>query len=159
MTIAMGAGAVFGALFVANKAYARGSLLFATGMAFGVSMLVASFAPSLGLFIALLLVVGAGQISFLATCNSLLQLRSDPVMRGRVMAVYTITLLGTTPIGGPLVGWVSEAFGPRWGFALGGIATIVGVLAFGTAFVRARRRDERAEVTVVPDELVLGIDG
>ena len=159
MTIAMGAGAVFGALFVANKAYARGSLLFATGMAFGVSMLVASFAPSLGLFIALLLVVGAGQISFLATCNSLLQLRSDPVMRGRVMAVYTITLLGSTPIGGPLVGWVSEVFGPRWGFALGGIATIVGVLAFGTAFVRARRRDERAEVTVVPDELVLGIDG
>jgi MFS family permease len=128
-------------------------------MAFGVSMLVASFAPSLGLFIALLLVVGAGQISFLATCNSLLQLRSDPVMRGRVMAVYTITLLGSTPIGGPLVGWVSEVFGPRWGFALGGIATIVGVLAFGTAFVRARRRDERAEVTVVPDELVLGIDG
>jgi MFS family permease len=159
MTIAMGAGAVFGALFVANKAYARGSLLFATGMAFGVSMLVASFAPTLGLFIALLLVVGAGQISFLATCNSLLQLRSDPVMRGRVMAVYTITLLGSTPIGGPLIGWVSEAFGPRWGFALGGIATIVGVLAFGTAFVRARRRDERAEVTVVPDELVLGIDG
>jgi MFS family permease len=159
MTIAMGTGAVFGALFVANKAYARGTLLFATGMAFGVSMCVASFAPSLGLFIALLLVVGAGQISFLATCNSLLQLRSDPVMRGRVMAVYTITLLGSTPIGGPLIGWVSEAFGPRWGFALGGIATIVGVLAFGTAFVRARRRDGSAEVTVVPDELVLGIDG
>jgi len=80
-------------------------------------------------------------------------------MRGRVMAVYTIALLGSTPIGGPLVGWVSEEFGPRWGFALGGIATIVGVLAFGTAFVRARRRDASVEMTVVPDELVLGIDG
>ena len=159
MTIAMGTGAVFGALFVASRAHARGTLLFATGMAFGVSMCVASAAPSLGLFIALLLAVGAGQISFLATCNSLLQLRSDPVMRGRVMAVYTIALLGSTPIGGPLVGWVSEEFGPRWGFALGGIATIVGVLAFGTAFVRARRRDGSAEMTVIPDELVLGIDG
>ncbi len=159
MTIAMGAGAVVGALFVANKAHARGNLLFATGLAFGVAMLVASFAPSLGLFIALLLVVGAGQISFLATCNSLLQLRSDPVIRGRVMAVYTITLLGSTPIGGPLIGWVSEVFGPRWGFALGGLATIIGVLAFGTAFVRARRRDASADAAVVPDELVLGIDG
>jgi MFS family permease len=159
MTIAMGAGAVVGALFVANRAHARGGLLFTTGLAFGVSMCIASFAPSLGLFIALLLVVGAGQISFLATCNSLLQLRSDPVMRGRVMAVYTITLLGSTPIGGPTVGWVSEQFGPRWGFALGGIATIVGVLAFGTAFVRARRRDATAPATTPPDELVLGIDG
>jgi len=159
MTIAMGAGAVFGALFVASRAQARGSLLFATGMVFGVSMCIASLAPTLGTFIALLLVVGAGQISFIATCNSLLQLRSDPVMRGRVMAVYTIALLGSTPIGGPLVGWVSQAFGPRWGFALGGVATIVGVLVFGTAFVRARRRDDSPEVTVVPDELVLGIDG
>ena len=111
----------------------------------------------MGLFIALLLVVGAGQIAFLATSNSLLQLRSDPVMRGRVMAVYTITLLGTHAHRRS-AGRVGRArqFGPRWGFAVGGIATIVGVLVFGTAFVRARRRDERAAVTVVPAELVLG---
>jgi MFS family permease len=158
MTIAMGAGAVVGALFVANKAHARGTLLFATGMSFGVATCVASLAPSLGMFIALLVVVGAGQISFLATCNSLLQLRADPVMRGRVMAVYTITLLGTTPIGGPIVGWVSQQFGPRWGLALGGIATIGAVFVFGTAFIRARRRDARLEPAVT-DELVLGVDG
>jgi len=77
----------------------------------------------------------------------------------RRTTALVIALLGSTPIGGPLVGWVSEEFGPRWGFALGGIATIVGVLAFGTAFVRARRRDASVEMTVVPDELVLGIDG
>ncbi len=113
MTIAMGAGALVGALLVANRAQARGNLLFVTGMAFGIAICVASLAPTLGIFIALLTLVGAGQISFLATCNSLLQLTSDPVMRGRVMAVYTIALLGSTPIGGPIVGWVSQQFGPR----------------------------------------------
>ncbi len=145
LTIAMGTGAMFGALLVANVTQARGTLLFATGMTFGVAICVASLAPTLGLFIALLVIVGAGQISFLATCNSLLQLISDPSMRGRVMAVYTITILGTTPIGGPLIGWISEQFGPRWGFAIGGIATIIGVLVFGTAFRRAHQRAAGAE--------------
>jgi MFS family permease len=160
MTIAMGAGALFGALFVANKAHGRGNLLFATGLTFGIALCVASLAPSLLVFIVLLVAVGAGQIAFLATCNSLIQLRSDPVMRGRVMAVYTITLLGSTPIGGPLIGWISEEFGPRWGLAVGGIATIGAVLFFGTAFVRGRRRDELADqVAVGRGEIVLGIDG
>jgi len=158
MTIAMGAGALVGALLVANRAQARGNLLFVTGMTFGVAICVASAAPTLGIFLGLLVLVGAGQISFLATCNSLLQLTADPVMRGRVMAVYTITLLGSTPIGGPTVGWVSQQFGPRWGLAVGGIATIIGVLVFGTAFVRARRRDA-AHAAATPEELVLGIDG
>jgi MFS family permease len=160
MTIAMGAGALFGALFVANRAHGRGNLLFATGLTFGIALCVASLAPSLVIFVVLLVAVGAGQIAFLATCNSLIQLRSDPVMRGRVMAVYTITLLGSTPIGGPLIGWISEEFGPRWGLAVGGIATIGAVLLFGTAFVRARRRDELADqVAVGRGEIVLGIDG
>jgi len=158
MSIAMGAGAIFGALFAANRSDTRGNVLFMTGMAFGVAICVASFAPTLAIFIALLVLVGAGQISFLAVCNSLLQVISDPAMRGRVMAVYTITLLGTTPVGGPLIGWISQQFGPRWGFAVGGIATVAGVFVFGTAFKRARRR-ARGEVTVAPDELVLGIDG
>jgi hypothetical protein len=72
------------------------------------------------------------------------------------MAVYTITLLGTTPIGGPLIGWISDQFGPRWGFAVGGIATIAGVLVFGTAFVRARRAAHGEEPA---ETLVLGVDG
>jgi MFS family permease len=157
MSIAMGAGAMFGALFAANRSDVRGRLLYGTGMVFGVSILVAALAPTLGLFIGLLVIVGGGQIAFLATTNSALQLLSDSSMRGRVMAVYTITLLGTTPIGGPLIGWISDAFGPRWGFAVGGIATVLGVLVFGTAFVRARRsaHEDAAE----PQGIVLGVDG
>jgi MFS family permease len=158
MSIAMGAGAMFGALFAANRSDTHGRFLVGTGMAFGVAICVASLAPSLVLFIALLVVVGGGQIAFLATTNSSLQLLADPTMRGRVMAVYTITLLGTTPIGGPLVGWISDAFGPRWGFAVGGIATIVGVLTFGTAFVRARRA-AHGDVPIGADDIVLGVDG
>jgi MFS family permease len=160
MSIAMGAGAMVGALFAANRADVRGRLLYTTGMVFGIAILVASLAPTLGLFIAMLVVVGGGQIAFLATTNSALQLISDPSMRGRVMAVYTITLLGTTPIGGPMVGWISDAFGPRWGFAVGGVATVIGVLVFGTAFVNARRHAQ-AEVGLVGEggELILGVDG
>jgi MFS family permease len=157
MSIAMGAGAIFGALFAANRADTHGNLLFGTGMVFGVAICVASFAPGLGLFVGLLVLVGAGQIAFLAVCNALLQVIADPAMRGRIMAVYSITLLGTTPIGGPLVGWISEQFGPRWGFAVGGIATIAGVFVFGTAFKRARRR-AHGEVEEA-EELVFGVDG
>ena len=130
-------------------------------MAFGVAICVASLAPSLGLFIALLAGRRGGADLLprhvqLARCSS----APIPPMRGRVMAVYTITLLGSTPIGGPLIGWISEQFGPRWGFALGGIATIVGVLAFGTAFVRARRRDERGRGDRgAPTSSCCGIDG
>jgi MFS family permease len=156
MSIAMGAGAMVGALVAANLHDTHGRLLFTTGMVFGVAILVASLAPTLGLFITMLVLVGGGQIAFLATCNTLLQMISEPTMRGRVMAVYTITLLGTTPIGGPTVGWISDQFGPRWGFAVGGIATVIGVLVFGTAFMRARRR---AHDELDVGEIVLGVDG
>jgi MFS family permease len=158
MTIAMGMGALIGALVIAHRAQAGGDLLFATGLGFGVAICVASLAPTLGIFLGLLLLVGVGQMSFLTTCNSFIQLTSDPAMRGRVMAVYTITVLGTTPIGGPIVGWISQQFGPRWGLAVGGIATITGVLVFGTAFLRARRLHGR-DPAARDEPLVLGVDG
>jgi MFS family permease len=159
MSVAMGAGAMVGGLVAANRSDTHGRMLVITGMTFGISICVSSFAPTLAVFVGLLVIVGGGQIAFLATCNSLLQLLSDPVMRGRVMAVYTITLLGTTPIGGPLVGWISEQYGPRWGFAVGGIATIIGVLVFGTAFVKARRHTHELAGASGSDDLVLGVDG
>jgi MFS family permease len=155
MTIAMGLGALVGALVIASRATARGDVLLMCGLGFGTAVCLAAMAPTVGWFVAISVLVGAGQVAFLATCNSLVQLRSDPAMRGRVMAVYMITVLGSTPIGGPLVGWISQQYGPRWGLAVGGIATLLGVAYFGTAFVRARRTagDE-------PDqELALGPDG
>jgi MFS family permease len=73
------------------------------------------------------------------------QLRSDAQMRGRVMSVYLLTVLGSTPIGGPLVGWISQEFGPRYGLAIGGVATVVGTLVLGGMMLRARTETGEAE--------------
>jgi MFS family permease len=156
MTIAMGAGAMVGALVIARRSEASERLLFIAGVCFGAAMCVAALAPTLAIFIGLLLLVGAGQISFLSTTNSLLQLRSDPAMRGRVMGVYMITIVGTTPFGGPLIGWIAEQFGPRWGYAVGGLATIAAAAVFGTALLRERRR---GDVVIEHLDVVRGVDG
>jgi MFS family permease len=114
------------------------------------------------MFLAFVAIMGAGQTTFVATCNSLLQLVSEPVMRGRVMAVYTIALLGTTPIGGPIIGWLAEQLGPRWAYGLGAVVTITSVLALRIAFARVHRlgglRPRTAEFGAA-DEIVLGVDG
>lgn len=139
MSIAIGAGAMVGALVIASRTELTPKMFVVTGSIFGAAICVASLAPTLGIFLGVLLVVGAGQISFLATCNTQIQLRSDPQLRGRVMSVYTITLMGSTPIGGPLIGWVCEVWGPRVGYLVGGVATLVAIAVFGTQFVRAVR--------------------
>jgi len=149
MTVGMGAGALFGALYIASRADTTAKQVLVTCVGFGVAICVASAAPTYPSFLVVMLFMGAGQITFLASCNSTLQLRSDPVLRGRVMAVYMITLLGSTPIGGPIVGWVSQQFGPRWGLAVGGVATLFTAATFGVALVRAGRRRPAAEAPAV----------
>jgi MFS family permease len=121
--------------------------VFLAGIGFGAAILVASFAPTLALFVFFVAFVGAGQITFLATCQSTVQLESEPSKRGRVMAVYTITVLGSTPIGGPIVGWISEEFGPRYGLAIGGVAAIAITLAFAHTLLRTPRRESVDEPT------------
>lgn len=162
MTMAMGAGALVGALIWASRPAARPNVAVITGLVFGIGALAASLAPSLGAFLAFVAIMGAGQTTFVATCNSLLQLVSEPVMRGRVMAVYTIALLGTTPIGGPIIGWLAEQLGPRWAYGLGAVVTITSVLALRIAFARVHRlgglRPRAAEFGAA-DEIVLGVDG
>jgi MFS family permease len=69
--------------------------------------------------------VGICSINFSSLGNSTLQLSSDPQMRGRVMALWSVAFLGSTTFGGPLVGWFAGAAGPRWGLALGGIAALL----------------------------------
>jgi MFS family permease len=116
-----------------------------SGFAFGAATVIASFAPTIAVFVFLVAFVGAGQITFLATCQSTVQLEAEPSKRGRVMAVYTITILGTTPIGAPIVGWICEEFGPRYGFAIGGIATLAITLVFARTLLRAPRRVSQDE--------------
>ena len=101
MTVSMGVGALFGALAVAHKSNPTARVVVVSGLAFGAATVIASFAPTIAVFVFLVAFVGAGQITFLATCQSTVQLEAEPSKRGRVMAVYTITILGTTPIGAP----------------------------------------------------------
>jgi MFS family permease len=126
----LGFGSLLGALFTAGRREPSRRFLLGSLLVFGVLMLLAAGAPSLWLELALLVPLGVASIAFQATGNSMLQVHSDPELRGRVMALYGVVFLGTTPIGAPIVGWVSEQFGPRAGLALGGAAILVTLVAF-----------------------------
>ncbi len=122
---AMGAGAILGAVTTAGRGNPSLTGLGAIALAFGALLAAIAAAPTLGLALAALVLMGAAAISFTATTNSLLQLAAPTAMRGRVMALWSVVYLGSTCVGGPIVGWVSEHAGPRAGLALGAVATLV----------------------------------
>jgi MFS family permease len=96
----------------------------------------------------LLVPLGAASMVFLTTANSTLQLNSQHDMRGRVMAIYALVFLGSTPIGGPIVGWISQEWGARAGLFVGGAASLVAVLAVMAGTWRQRVRIEGQEPAV-----------
>ena len=149
----MGAGAFVGALVSANRAHPSHRLLALAGVAFGGLLIGAALAPTLPIELLVLLPMGAAMITFQATANSLLQLNSDPAFRGRVMALYVMVFLGTTPIGGPIVGWIAQQYGARAGLGLGGLATIIGSAALLWALGRwqvGQLNRDRAPVVPAP---------
>jgi MFS family permease len=118
-----------------------------TSALFAVAIAVAAVAPDLWLELIALAAVGAASVTFLSKGNTTLQLSAAPQMRGRVMALWSVAFLGTTPIGGPVVGLVAEHAGPRWGLGLGAVACVVAAV-LGLAVLRKVRRTrvpERAE--------------
>ena len=137
---AMAVGSIAGALV--NGAHGRtGPRLIAGGaLAFGVSALLAAAMPSLALEVPLLILLGAAAVTFAATINSSLQLAVAPEMRGRVMALYSVVFLGSTPIGAPLVGWLSEAYDPRVALLLAGVTGLSAAWAARVCFARLRER-------------------
>jgi len=139
MTAAMGLGAVAGGLVVAARGKTGMSTLVVASAAFGAAMILATLAPSLAFELVALAFVGAASISFMSTGNSTLQLGAEPSMRGRVMALWFVAFQGSTPIGGPVVGWVMAVAGARAGLGLGAI-TCIAVAVLGAA-VLLRGRD------------------
>jgi MFS family permease len=125
LTSAMGAGAVVGGLLIAAFGITGILPLTCAALAFGVAILAAALAPSLASELPLLALMGAASTAFVATGNSTLQLASDPSFRGRVMALWSVTFQGSTPIGGPIIGAVSEQWGPRLGLGLGACACLL----------------------------------
>ncbi|MHA6620592.1 MFS transporter [Pseudonocardia sp. DLS-67] len=142
LTAAMGVGAVIGGLCMA--AWGRTGLwsLATAAGAFGLAMLATALAPSLAFALLGMALVGAASVAFQSTGNSTLQLTSAPHMRGRVMALWAVAFLGSTPIGGPIAGFVSQHFGGRAGLALGAAACLVAAAL--TALVARREQDEPA---------------
>jgi MFS family permease len=146
MTTAMGIGAVVGGLFTAARGRTGIRPLSIAASAFGAMVVLASLAPDMPLEFVALAGAGAGSVSFMAIGNSTLQLGAAPQMRGRVMSLWFVAFQGSTPIGGPLVGWVIAAAGARVGLGLGGV-TLLAVAALGALVLH---RLPRGHSTAVP---------
>jgi MFS family permease len=122
---AMGAGAVLGGLFTAHRSNPSTRMLAIIGLFFGAMIMAVALMPTEVAAILLLVPMGAASITFIATNNATLQLRADPAMRGRVMSLNAIAFLGSTPIGAPLLGYISDVSNPRVSLLVGGVATLV----------------------------------
>ena len=114
-----------GGLTVAHRSKPSVAMLAVLCLTFGILLLGVAVAPSEWVAIVLLVPVGAASIAFVSTANATLQLVSDEEMRGRVMSLFGIGFLGSTPIGAPLIGLICMASSPRFGLALGGVATML----------------------------------
>jgi MFS family permease len=136
---AMGIGAVAGALANGARGTVTPALLVGAAIGFGALALLAAGAPSIGLELLALAPLGAASVVLAASVNSALQLASRPHMRGRVMALYSIVFLGSTPIGAPLAGWISEQVDPRAALAMAGLAALLAGMLARIAFERVGR--------------------
>jgi MFS family permease len=125
LTACMGIGAVAGGLLAAHRARPTPRLLQVLALIFGALLGAVALAPTLATAAVLIVFMGAASIGFIATANASLQLGADPAMRGRVMALYAMAFLGTTPIGAPLVGAIAQWTNPRVSLLVGAVATIL----------------------------------
>ncbi|HWD85694.1 MAG TPA: MFS transporter [Solirubrobacteraceae bacterium] len=146
MTAAMGVGAVLGGLVVATRGRTGTAALVASVTGFGVAMALATVAPSLGVELIAMTLVGAGSVAFMSSGNATLQLGAAPDMRGRVMSLWFVAFQGSTPIGGPIVGALMSMAGARAGLGLGAVTCFI-VAAAGALVLRVAREHARAAAT------------
>lgn len=135
---AMGVGSVAGALITGARGKTGMGLIGGSALAFGGLAMAAALMPSLAAEIPVLALLGASAVTFAAAINSTIQLAVEPEMTGRVMALYTVVFLGSTPIGGPLVGFISESADPRFALALASVAGLIAALVAWTSAARSR---------------------
>jgi MFS family permease len=140
LTSAFAVGSVGGALYSAYRSQPGMTVLCASAAAFGAGCTLAALAPDEGLFAAALVLTGLAALVFATGTNSLMQLTTEPAMRGRVMALRIAVAMGGTPLGAPIVGWIADHFGPRWALGVGaasGAAAMLVALRY-MAGLRAR---------------------
>ena len=139
LSSAMGVGSVLGGLVVARSGRSTHRRLGGAAMLLGVAMLAASLMPTFAAMVVAMVVVGAASIGFITMGNTTIQLSSPDDMRGRVMALYVTAIIGTTPIGGPIIGWIGEVVGPRFTLVAGGLAAVITAALSWRSLSRAQR--------------------
>jgi MFS family permease len=155
MTAAMGIGAVVGGLMTAARGRTGMRALVLAALAFGVVLMFAAVAPTLAIAYLALAMVGYASVSFLSMANSTLQLETEPQMRGRVMALWSVAFQGSTPVGGPAIGWVTAAAGARAGLGVGALSCLVaaGLGALAIRHLRGRRAAQVEDGPVAAEPL------
>jgi predicted MFS family arabinose efflux permease len=133
---AMAVGSLTGALLAARRTRIRMRLLVLAALGFGAAEVVAGVLPSYVAFAAFAPVIGLCTLTLLNSANATMQLESDPALRGRVMALYMTIVMGGTPLGSPIIGWIGEHLGARWTLVAGGVLTMAGVLVAVAVFAR-----------------------
>ncbi len=132
----MAVGSLAGALLAARRGTAKLRVMLAAAVAFGGLELVAATAPSLWLFSLLMVPIGMFGMTVNVTANTTVQMGTDPAMRGRVMALYMMVFMGGSPIGAPIAGWITDAYGVRAGLAVGGAVAAAAAVVIGLVLAR-----------------------
>ncbi len=163
----MAIGTLAGALMAARRQHPRLRTILISLMAFSVATIGLAFTPSYLAYSILLVPAGFFALTVMTSANAAVQMSSDPLFRGRVMAIYMAIFLGGTPLGAPIVGWLGDAFGPRSTLLVGGglnLITVLGILAyFTTKGMRLRLHFSKylpgihAEWTVQANEKMVGM--
>ncbi|MFC8505087.1 MFS transporter [Streptomyces sp. NPDC057411] len=135
----MAAGSLVGALLAARRGSTRLRMLVVAAGVFGVLEIAAALSPAFWLFALLLVPIGMIGLTVNISANSAVQMATDPVMRGRVMSLYMMVFAGGTPIGAPLLGWVTDTYGARVGFATGGLVSLAAAAVIGLVLARVGR--------------------
>ena len=145
-------GSLAGALMSARRDRARVRVIIVAAAGFGVASLVSSFMPLYWMYAVTLIFVGFSTVTMLTTANGYVQTTTDPTLRGRVMALYMAVIMGSTPIGAPIAGWVATTFGPRTaiqvGAAAGLVASAIGALWLLNSGRLHRHEDHRFLLTI-----------
>jgi MFS family permease len=149
---ALAVGSLTGALLAARRPRVRLRLLVVAAVGFGVAEIVAGTLPTYLAFALFCPLIGLATITLLNSANATLQVEADPELRGRVMAIYMTIVMGGTPIGAPVIGWIGETYGARWTLIVGGALVLVGVvlalLLHRSATTKAGRRADVGRVSI-----------
>jgi MFS family permease len=156
----MAIGSLTAALLSARRARPRLRILLTALVGFTISSALAALAPTYALFALALVPVGLSALTALTTANAMVQLRVDPAVRGRVMALYMAIFMGGTPVGAPIIGWIGDVWGARWTIGIGSIAIGVALVVVSVWLGRREnvqvsyesQRRPRLRIRTIPQE-------